>query len=285
MFQFVALHPAICVLAIMLSFAAIEFLRGTFTSAHESREDAPLEVAITLLLAAVIYPGAMATSALLGRAWIPEAEGALAGMPVWQMIVLLLIVDDFTQYWWHRASHTPLLWCLHRAHHSAPYMSVRIVYRNNFFYYALMPGVWFSSALVFLGLGAIYPFYIVVKLVVICGAHSEVRWDSFLYRYRALSPLAWLVEHTISTPATHFAHHAMFQDDGIGHYRGNYGNLLFIWDQLFGSAHFSRRYPPRVGLVDDAEHGPERWQVQLLYPLLKSKRPRSALSVKPEFVG
>jgi sterol desaturase/sphingolipid hydroxylase (fatty acid hydroxylase superfamily) len=165
---------------------------------------------------------------------------------------------------------------------------VRIVYRNNFFYYAMMPGVWLSAALVYLGLGAVYPYYVVAKLAVICGAHCAVPWDAFLYRYRALHPLAWLVEHTISTPATHFAHHAMFQDDGVGHYRGNYGNLLFVWDQLFGTAHLSRRYPPRVGLVDDAEHGAERWYVQLFYPLVKSRRAASAasaLAARPEIAA
>jgi hypothetical protein len=45
--------------------------------------------------------------------------------------------------------------------------------------------------------------------------------DDQVYRHRVLHPLAWLVEHTISTPATHFAHHALVQDDGIGHYTGN----------------------------------------------------------------
>jgi sterol desaturase/sphingolipid hydroxylase (fatty acid hydroxylase superfamily) len=45
------------------------------------------------------------------------------------------------------------MWPLHRAHHSAAYMSVRIVYRNNAFYYALMPGLWLSGVLLYLGFG------------------------------------------------------------------------------------------------------------------------------------
>jgi hypothetical protein len=157
-------------------------------------------------------------------------------------------------------------------------MGVRVVYRNNFFYYALMPGIWIGAWLVFLGFGAVYPWYLIVKMLVIFGAHSELRWDRVLYARRWLHPLAWVVERTISTPATHFAHHAMHADDGIGHYRGNYGNLLFVWDVLFGTARITRRYPPLVGLVDDVDHGPERWYVQLLYPLVKSRRERSALA-------
>lgn len=278
MLDVIARHPAVCVAVVMLAFAALEWRAGVLRSGDESSEDLPLEAAITLLFGALIYPGVIVIVAAIGSAWWPGMENALAGLPAWAMWALFLLCDDFTQYWWHRASHTPLLWPLHRAHHSAPYMSVRIVYRNNFFYYALMPGVWLSAALVFLGLGAVYPFYVVLKLAVICGAHSAVRWDAFLYRHRALAPLAWIVERTISTPATHFAHHAMFEDDGVGHYKGNFGNLLFVWDQLFGTAHFSRRYPARIGLLDDVEHGAERWWVQLLYPFARSSRARSVLA-------
>jgi len=97
--------------------------------------------------------------------------------------------------------------------------------------------------------------------------------------------VAWIVERSISTPATHFAHHAITQDDGIGHYKGNYGNLLFFWDVLFGTAKITRNYPARVGLKDDAEHGPERWWVQLLYPIVKSKREQSALAREAKIVG
>lgn len=144
--------------------------------------------------------------------------------------------------------------------------------------YAMMPGIWISAYLVFLGLGPVLPWYVLIKTLVIFGAHSELRWDKFLYRWPWLHPLAWIVERTISTPATHFAHHAITQDDGIGHYKGNYGNLLFFWDILFGTAKITRRYPARVGLKDDLDHGAERWWVQLLYPIVISQRRQSALA-------
>ena len=161
------------------------------------------------------------------------------------MAAVLLIGDDLTQYLWHRASHTPLMWPLHRAHHTAHYMSIRITYRNNFFYYLMMPGIWVSGVLVYLGFANVYLVYIVVKLTVILGAHSAVRWDEPLYRIKWLAPLAWIVERTVSTPATHWAHHALTATDGIGHYKGNFGNLLFVWDVIFGTAKITRRYPER----------------------------------------
>jgi hypothetical protein len=65
--------------------------------------------------------------------------------------------------------------------------------------------------------------------------------------------------------------------DGIGHYKGNFGNLLFLWDVLFASAHITRRYPAQVGLQDDRLFGDEHWADQMFYPLSHSQRAHSAL--------
>ena len=106
-------------------------------------------------------------------AWLMPAErDLLAHWPWWQMLAVLLVADNLTQYFWHRLSHTSIIWPLHRAHHSAAYMSVRVVYRDNAFYYALMPGLWLSGVLLFLGFGWVYVAYTIVKLTVIIGAHS-----------------------------------------------------------------------------------------------------------------
>jgi len=93
-----------------------------------------------------------------------------------------------TQYWWHRITHnTPWLYNLHRPHHQAEYLSIRIVYRNNIFYYFLMPGLWFTGALIYLGGGWVYAVYIVIKMTIIYGAHSDIRWDSKLYNIKWLA--------------------------------------------------------------------------------------------------
>jgi len=285
MMDWIARHTALVVAIAFLSVALVEAVRGLACSARTTREDASLEVVITLLLGAVILPGVLMLVHYLGQHFVPGLAGAWSGLPLWAMVGLFLVGDDMTQYWWHRASHTPLLWPLHRAHHSAPHMGARVVYRNNFFYYAMMPGLWVSGALVFLGLGVVYPWYLLTKALVIIAAHSELCWDRVLYRWRWLHPLAWVIERSISTPATHFAHHAISQDDGVGHYRGNYGNLLFFWDVLFGTAKITRRYPPQFGLKDDVDNGAERWWIQLLYPLVKSRRAQSALAREATIVG
>ena len=263
---------------LMLGFAGMELASRRYQcTVRATANDTWLEAAMFVSLVAVAQPLALlATDALCAWAF-PGARGAWAGLPWWAMVAALLVADDLTQYLWHRASHTPLLWPLHRAHHSASYMSVRITYRNNFFYYLLMPGLWMGGVLLYLGFGAVYGIYLVVKVAVILGAHCAWRWDEPLYRVRALRPLMWLVERTISTPATHWAHHALTNADGIGHYTGNFGNLLFLWDVLFGTAHITRRYPAAVGLQDDRLFGAEHWVDQMFYPLATSKREHSAL--------
>jgi len=266
----------LAVVSVLLAFGLAEWVQGRFFAPEATREDNRLDVVVTLLFP-LISGAVLAASGALCAAFMPEQRNAWAGWSVWAMLAVLLVADDLTQYLWHRLSHSSVLWPLHRAHHSAAYMSVRVVYRNNAFYYALMPGLWLSGALVFMGFGWVYVAYSIVKVSVIISAHSAVRWDEWLYRHAALRPLAWLVQRTISTPATHFAHHALVQDDGIGHYTGNFGNLLFLWDVLFGTAHITQRYPPAYGLSDDRAHGPESWLVQFIFPLLRSKRAQTVL--------
>ena len=263
--------------AIILGFAAVEIGTRSHRDHGATADDTKLELAMFLGLIAITQPFIFAVAGKLCALAMPLQRDAWAGLPWWAMAAALLVGDDLTQYLWHRASHTPLLWPLHRAHHTAHYMSVRITYRNNFFYYLMMPGLWVSGVLVYLGLADAYLVYVVLKLSVIMGAHCTVPWDRPLYRIRALRPLAWVLERTVSTPATHWAHHALTNDDGVGHYKGNFGNMLFVWDLLFRTAKITRRYPPRVGLNDDELFGKERWFVEMFYPLLQSKRRHSAL--------
>ena len=263
---------------IIFAFAGAEYASGRYKDFHATPDDGKLELFMFVSLVAFTQPFIFFVTAKAGDLWFPQLHNAWADLPWWAMAGILLVGDDMTQYWWHRLSHTPLLWPLHRAHHTAHYMSIRVTYRNNFFYYLMMPGLWVSGVLIYMGFGTGYLVYVMVKLTVIMGAHCAVRWDEPLYRIPALRPLAWLLERTVSTPATHWAHHALTNQDGVGHYKGNFGNLLFVWDMLFGSAHITRRYPAKVGLQDDLLFGKERWFTEMFYPLVRSGREHTALT-------
>ena len=269
----------VLVVCMILGYAATEVISRRYKdTVHATANDTKLELLMFLSLLAITQPLIFLITAKLGSWLAPSYKEVLSDWPWWGMVGILILCDDLTQYLWHRLSHSPLLWPLHRAHHSAEYMSIRITYRNNFFYYLMMPGLWFAGALLYLGVGGIvYALYIVVKLTIIMGAHCAWRWDEPLYKIPAMRPIMWVLERTISTPATHWAHHAITQKDGVGHYKGNFGNMLFIWDLIFGSALITRKYPEKVGLIDDKLFGQERWYHQMFFPLFQSQRQSSAL--------
>ena len=261
----------IAIVAIYLGFALLELWRSNlFSKEEQSRDDGIVEAISMTMLLAVTQPTVLLLAGKIADMVAPQYAGALSGLNIFAAIALFLVLDDMLQYWWHRASHsTPWLYNLHRAHHNARYMSVRLVYRNNIIYYAMMPSLWMSGVLIWLGLGWVYAGYIVVKLLVITGAHSDVAWDKPLYAQKWLSPVMWVVERTISTPATHHAHHGRHADDPAVHYKGNYGNLLFFWDVLFGTAKITRTFPVSYGVENLA---PATLGQQLLWPIFPENK-------------
>ncbi len=258
------------IFGIFIAFAVAEvFASRFFRQDHERREDKYVEMISTIVVLGLTQPTVLLLSSKLAAVIAPSAADTLADIPFAAGLLLFIIFDDMAQYWWHRASHSfPFLYGLHRAHHNADYMSIRIVYRNNILYYAFMPSLWLSGILIYLGLGAVYAVFIVLKMAVIFGAHSNVRWDEKLYKIKWLSPLMWLVERTLSTPATHAAHHGKYASDPATNYRGNYGNMLFFWDILFGTAKITRTYPERIGVENLA---PMTAKAQLLWPILRDE--------------
>jgi len=271
-------NPALVVAAIFFGFVLLELIYGCFRQPKGQWRDIAIEVFGSSLLLGLTFPLVLFLTDTLLNAWVPESRGSLSSLPWLAGFALFLLFDDMMQYWWHRMAHSvPWLYSLHRAHHSAPYMSIRIVYRNNSFYYLLMPSIWLSGALIYLGLAEVYYVYLIIKMSVIFAAHSSVAWDDKLYQIHALKPVMWLLERTISTPSTHAAHHGQSADDGVTHYKGNFGNLLFFWDILFGTAKITRRRPQSFGIENLS---PVSWQHELFWPLVRTPQPAKAEEVK-----
>jgi sterol desaturase/sphingolipid hydroxylase (fatty acid hydroxylase superfamily) len=257
------------IILVLLSIA--EAAAGGLDFSKSDRDETALDLA-SIAFPLVSRPAVFAIVIGAAAALAPEWRDKFGHWSWVTWIPVYLLGEDMVQYWWHRLGHTRYTWLWHRAHHSAPYMGARMTFRNGFLYSFLMPNIWTNAFFVYLGAGPFAVAYGLVKLAVVIAAHSELRWDQYLYRSSRLSPLAWIVERTISTPATHFAHHALSESDGVGHYSGNFGNLLFFWDVLFGTALITRHYPPAFGVESDLQFGRERWWVQLFVPLVGSQR-------------
>lgn len=260
---------------LLLVLGLLEALGGLYLQDRRTKNDWTIELISLLTLPTLVQPGIFLLTVWIGQSWFSQYADYFINSPIGWQILAFLLLDDMTQYWWHRLSHiNRTMWKLHRPHHVVEEMGVLVTYRNAILYYALMPGIWFSAILVYLGMGYVYLFYLPVKLVVILLAHSETKWDRFLYKHKFLKPLAWITERTISTPSTHFAHHGLTAEDGISHPNGNFGNLLFVWDIIFGTAKITRQYPSVFGAWNKVK---EPWYVQLMFPILRSKKPESEL--------
>jgi sterol desaturase/sphingolipid hydroxylase (fatty acid hydroxylase superfamily) len=259
----------------LLVLGILEAMGGLYFDDRRSKNDWTIELISLFTLPTLVQPTIFVLSFWICNTWFHQYEDYFVNAAYGWHILAFLMLDDMTQYWWHRLSHSNrMMWKLHRPHHVVEEMGVLVTYRNAILYYALMPGIWFSAILIYMGMGYAYLFYLPIKLAVILLAHSETKWDRFLYKYKLLHPVAWVIERLISTPSTHFAHHGLTADDGVSHPNGNYGNLLFIWDVIFGTAKITRQYPTKFGAWNQIK---EPWYVQLLFPIIRSSRPESEL--------
>ena len=266
---------------VLLILGIIESLGGLYFNDKRSKNDFTIELVCLTILPTLIQPTILAFVLFVMDLWFPFYEDYFINSFILWHILAFIIFDDLTQYFWHRFSHeNAFMWKLHRPHHVVEEMGVLVTYRNSFLYYAFMPGIWFSAILIFLGMTEVYLYYVPIKVSIILLAHSEIKWDRFLYKYKILHPLAWIIERTISTPCTHYAHHGLTAKDGVSNPNGNYGNLLFFWDILFGTAKITRKYPTHFGAWNKMK---EPWYVQLFFPIIKSKDSRSELhSIKTD---
>ena len=268
-------------LLVLLILGIVESLGGLYFNDKRSKNDLTIEFVCLTILPTFIQPAILTFVLFVMNLWFPIFEDYFINSSILWHILAFIIFDDLTQYLWHRFSHeNSFMWKLHRPHHVVEEMGVLVTYRNAFLYYAFMPGIWFTGILIFLGMTGVYLFYLPIKISIILLAHSEIKWDRFLYSYKILHPLAWIIERTISTPCTHYAHHGLTAEDGVSNPNGNYGNLLFFWDVLFGTAKITRKYPTRFGAWNTMK---EPWYVQLFFPIIQSKDIRSELhSIKTE---
>jgi sterol desaturase/sphingolipid hydroxylase (fatty acid hydroxylase superfamily) len=260
---------------LVLVLGVLEFSFGLYKKRWNKNEKW-VDIACFTIPKLIVRPLVAYYSLLVLPAILPGFKNVFGWVPFFWGCAIIAVADDLTQYWYHRLHHqVPWLWRFHRTHHSASYMGMAMASRQNIIYTIFFSQTYLTAALVYLGLGI--PALVVkgIKGTITTLAHSSIPWDKPFYKYKILHPLAWVLERTISTPATHHAHHAATTDDGVGYYKGNFGNMFFWWDIIFGTAHISRQYPKAYGI---SHYEGDQWYAQLAWPLFKSKVPGSELA-------
>ena len=260
---------------IMVITGIVEFALGLYENKW-SKNERVLDIVCFVIPKVVVRPAIVYFTLLALPVLLPGLKGIFGWVPFFWAFLIIAIGDDLTQYWYHRLHHqVPWLWRFHRTHHSAPYMGMAMASRQNLLYTIFFSQIYLTAALTYLGLGYAAIFVTGLKSLITTAAHSSIKWDKPFYTNRWLHPVAWVMERLISTPATHHAHHADTTDDGVGHYKGNFGNMFFIWDVLFKTGLITRQYPESYGTK---AYRQEEWYAQFLWPIFKSKKQGSELA-------
>jgi len=261
---------------LMVVVGIAEFFLGLYDK-RWNRNERLLDITCFIVPKIIIRPAIVYFTLKFLPLLLPGYKNVFSWVPFFWGFFIIAIADDLTQYWYHRLHHqVPFLWRFHRTHHSAPYMGMSMASRQNIIYTVFFSQIYLTAALTYLGLGYAALFVTGLKSLITTAAHSSIPWDKALYKRKWLHPVAWILERFISTPATHHAHHADSADDGVGNYKGNFGNMFFLWDVIFRTGIITRQYPSAYGLK---QYQQEEWYAQFLWPVFKSKKQGSELAV------
>ena len=156
----------------------------------------------------------------------------------WWAWVLLFFGDEFSYYWFHRASHEcRLFWASHVVHHSSQRYNLSTALRQtwtgsfmSFVFWLWLPIVGFPAIMIMTmkAISLLYQFWIHTELV------------------SSMGPL----EAVLNTPSHHRVHHG----SNPRYIDRNHGGTLIIWDKLFGTFEPENPADPvRFGLTKNIE--------------------------------
>ena len=271
------------VLGILIFFSGLEAILGYFANWKRSKDDVLVETVSFVVLMALAKPLITIISFKLSALILPNQENIILNWPIWLSGLAYILLDDFTQYWYHRTSHeVKWLWKWHRPHHAAEEMGLLVSYREAVWFYLFMPNIWWIGIFTYLGGGVGVAAAIVLKQFFVISSHSNAKWDAIFYDKKYLKPIILVLERIFITPAFHHGHHAKSIIDNVGHPNGNFGNMFSIWDQLFGSAKFAHAFPnsDNYGLQVDQK---DTWVSQVFYPVIKSNKNGSEIAADYKF--
>jgi sterol desaturase/sphingolipid hydroxylase (fatty acid hydroxylase superfamily) len=183
-----------------------------------------ISMAVSVVLPFVVY------------VWAYENFRLFSIETLWVAAAVAFVVHELSYYCEHRISHrVGLFWAFHAIHHSSNEFNHTTAARG--FYFDGLLRTPFDCCAALLGVPPIV-FVAVAALKNMFGI-----WNHASY-IKSLGAL----EHVLATPRNHKIHHA-----NQAHYIDkNYGQVLIIWDKLFGSF-APYRDEPVVGLVDPVD--------------------------------
>tara|TARA_X000001036_G_scaffold416991_1_gene434550 strand:+ start:107 stop:1114 length:1008 start_codon:yes stop_codon:yes gene_type:complete len=164
------------------------------------------------------------------------------------------ILDDFTKYITHALMHkVPLLWEIHKTHHSARTLTPLTIFRTH-----PIEGVIFVLRSALTQGIVIATFYYVyggnITFVTILGANLFSFWFHLLgsnlrHSHIRINYWHWL-EKVLISPAQHQIHHSVKKE----HHNKNFGVAFAFWDYMFGSLYVSKSNEDVKFGISEKEH-------------------------------
>lgn len=148
------------------------------------------------------------------------------GIDGWGNVLLTVVFLDGVTYFWHRAYHgLPLMWRMHRVHHSDRDLDVTTSGRFHLTEMAL-------SAAFRLGVIALWGASVASLVIfeIVFGLLNQVEHSNL----RIPEPLETWLRWVIVTPDMHRLHHSQ----ELAHTNSNYSTIFSWWDRLCGTYRF-----------------------------------------------
>ncbi len=175
--------------------------------------------------------------ALLHLAWAHRVTDLGLGAAAW---IASFVVYDFMFYVGHRLGHeVRLLWCFHSVHHTAEEMRLTSAIRGSAFDFVYLP--WFFIWIPVLG---VHP-----SIFLIVEAAARI-WGVLVHVHPRFVGRLGLLDRLIVTPSVHRVHHGRDR----GYLDTNYGEVLTVWDHLFGTWVIEEQAPD-YGVLKELDPG------------------------------
>ncbi len=157
--------------------------------------------------------------------------------------IALLILTDFIWYWYHRLAHeVNILWGAHVVHHQSEDFNYTVSARITVF--QAVARMMFWSVLPVIG----FPPAMIISVQLVHGLYP------FFIHTRTIGKLG-VLEYIFVTPSHHRVHHACNEK----YLDKNYGDVLIIWDKLFGTF-VTEEEEPEYGLTKPLDSHSFLWQ-------------------------
>jgi len=178
---------------------------------------------------------------------------------VWLLVAIQFLVyflsEDFAGYWVHRWCHTnPLLWHLHKPHHTAETLTPWTLFRQHpieFLGLNVIPAVFggaFTGLVLYATGTTIHPG--TVAAVTTTAYVAFFALDVFSHVHMPIS-YGWL-NRIILAPVMHNLHHSM----EVRHWDKNNAVKLTLWDWMFGTLYLPQKGENWRWGCNEEEYGP-----------------------------